>query len=168
MKITLIAAIASNNVIGKDNKLLWRLPADMKFFKDKTYDHCIITGRKNYESIPEKFRPLPGRVNIIVTRNINYVAEGAVVVTSIEAALAEARLLNETECFIIGGGEIYKETIGIADEMWITHVNKEFEGDTVFPNIGPGDWDNVSTSFHDKDEKHNFNFRITHYVRKQR
>ena len=166
MKVTIIAAVAENNIIGKDNQLIWRLPADMKFFKEKTLDHCIITGRKNYESIPEKFRPLPGRVNIIVSRNKDYIHEGTLTVHSIEAGLAEAKLMNETETFIIGGGEIYKQSMDLADEMWITRVHKEFEGDTEFPFIDSFLWEeNVFQRF-TKDEKHNYDFTIYNYVRK--
>lgn len=167
MKVTIIAAVAENNTIGKDNRLLWRLPADMKFFKDKTLDHCIITGRKNYESIPEKFRPLPGRVNIIVTNNREYYQQGAVTVNSIEDAIAEAKLLNETEAFIIGGGEIYKQTIGIADEMWVTKVHKEFEGDTAFPEIDKNVWNETVFQKFERDEKHNYDFTIYHYTKKK-
>jgi len=168
MKLIIIAAVSENYIIGKDNKLLWKLPADMKFFKDKTYDHCIITGRKNYESIPEKFRPLPGRINIIVTRDPDYEskAPGTICVSSIEQAVIEAETLNETETFIIGGGEIYSQTINIADEMWITHVRKEFEGDTIFPTIDENYWTVNSITTHFKDEKHNYDFDIIHYVKK--
>lgn len=166
MKLILIAAVSENNVIGKDNKLIWRLPADMKFFKEKTLDHCIITGRKNYESIPEKFRPLPGRINIIVTRNKNFSDFPAVVVTSIEAAIEAAKALKETECFIIGGGEIYKQTISIADEMWITKVHAEFEGDTVFPDIDLNVWNVEERLKFTKDDKHNYNFTMFKYTRK--
>lgn len=166
MKITIIAAVSENNVIGKDNKLLWRLPADMKFFKEKTLDHCIITGRKNYESIPEKFRPLPGRVNIIVTNNREYHQDGTIIVHSIEAALSEAKLMNEDECFIIGGGDIYKQTIGIADEMWITKVHESFEGDTTFPDIDKKVWNEEQRLTFSKDDKHNYNFTMFRYTRK--
>jgi len=165
MKIIIIAAVSENDVIGKDNQLLWRLPADMKFFKEKTLDHCVITGRKNYESIPEKYRPLPGRVNIIVTNNKEYHQDGTIIVHSIEAAITEAKLMNETECFIIGGGEIYKQTIDIADEMWITKVHKEFEGDTVFPSIDESIWKEMRSQFFPKDEKHNYDFTIYNYVK---
>jgi dihydrofolate reductase len=167
MKLTIIAAVSENNVIGKDNRLLWKLPADMKFFKDKTYDHCIITGRKNYESIPEKYRPLPGRINIIVTHNPDYDAPGTICVPSIEDALAEARRLHEDEAFIIGGGEIYKQTIGIADEMWITKVHKDFEGDTVFPEIDKNVWNEEERLKFSKDDKHNYNFSMYRYTRKK-
>ena len=91
LKISIIVAVAENNVIGKNNALVWHLPDDMKYFKEKTKGHCIITGRKNYESIPEKFRPLPGRTNIVVTRQKNYSAPGAIVVGTIEKAIETAK-----------------------------------------------------------------------------
>lgn len=140
--ISIIAAVAKNNVIGKDNKLPWNLPEDMKFFKDTTMGHCVITGRKNYESIPPKFRPLKDRTNIVITRQPGYEAEGAIVVSSIEKAIETAKNVNvarekaDDEIFIIGGAEIYKQCLEHADRLYITHVNQEFEGDTFFPEIG--------------------------------
>ena len=106
MIISLIAAVAENKIIGKDNKLVWDLPRDMKYFMDTTSHHCIITGRKNYESIPPKFRPLKNRTNIIITRRSDYKAEGAVIVHSVEDAIKEAEQRQESEAFVIGGGEI--------------------------------------------------------------
>src|ERR1035437_7885391 len=107
--ISIIVAVAENNVIGKDNSLIWHLPADMKYFKEKTSGHCVITGRKNYESIPAKFRPLPNRTNIVITRQANFKALGATVVSSIEEAIEKAKQRGDTEIFIIGGAEIYKQ-----------------------------------------------------------
>ncbi len=138
----------------------------MKLFKEKTYDHCIITGRKNYESIPEKFRPLPGRVNIVVTRNKEYLAHGAIIVSDMDSALMEARRLNEEEVFIIGGGEIYKQTIHLADELWITRVHKDFDGDVVFPTIDKSVWNEEEVWKFTKDDKHNYDFTLYHYTRK--
>src|SRR6185436_9235065 len=115
MIISLIVAVAENNVIGRNNRLPWRLPADMKFFKEKTTGHCVITGRKNYDSIPDKFRPLPDRTNIVVTRNQELELPGAIVVTSLDAAIQEAEKRNETECFVIGGGEIFKQVVDRAN-----------------------------------------------------
>lgn len=140
---SIIVAIAKNNAIGKDNDLLWHIPEDMRFFKKTTNGHCIITGRKNYESIPEKYRPLPNRTNIVVTRNTEYLAEGAIVLNSIEAALEYANSLAEEEVFIIGGGQIYAEALnlGLVDKMYITHVDKAFEADTFFPVIEIEKWE---------------------------
>lgn len=166
MKISLIAAVAHNNVIGKNNRLIWRLPADMKFFKDKTTGHCVVTGRKNYESIPEKFRPLPERTNIVVTRQQGYRAPGAIVAETIEQALAIAKEKNETEVFIIGGGDVYKQTIGIAHKLYITHINHTFEGDTFFPEIDLTYWKEIRRDVFLPDEKNKYPFYIAEYQRK--
>lgn len=165
MKISLIAAVASNNVIGKDNKLIWHLPADMKFFKEKTTGHCIITGRKNYESIPEKFRPLPNRTNIIITRQSNYPAPGALIVESVEKAIALAKEKNETEAFIIGGGEIFNQTMDMADVLYITHIDSAFEGDVFFPEIDSKKWKEIGSVFFKADEKNKYDFSIVEYRR---
>ncbi len=166
MKISLIVAVAKNKVIGKDNKLIWHLPADMRFFKEKTTGHCIITGRKNYESIPEKFRPLPNRTNIIITRQRDYLAPGAIVVESIEKAIATAKTQNETEAFIIGGGEIFKQTMDIVDALYITHIDHSFEGDVFFPEIDSAKWKETGKIFFKADEKNKYDFTIVEYLRK--
>jgi dihydrofolate reductase len=168
MKTILIAAISENNAIGKNNDLIWRLPNDMKFFKEKTTGHCIVTGRKNYESIPEKFRPLPNRTNIVVTRQLGYEAKGANVALSVQNALTAAESLFETECYIIGGGEIYAQTIDQADEMYITKVHHTFEdADTFFPAIDESKWQcEIVQPKYDADEKHAYSFTILHYTRK--
>lgn len=156
MIISSIAAVAENNVIGKDNQLIWRLPSDMKFFKDKTEGHCIITGRKNYESIPEKFRPLVNRTNIVVTRQKNYSAPGAIVVHSIDEAVAMAKEQGEAELFIIGGADIYKQTMVITDRIYLTEVHHSFEGDAFFPKIDRTQWKEISRLDMPADEKHKY------------
>jgi dihydrofolate reductase len=140
MSISIIVAVAENNVIGKNNSLIWHLPADMKFFKEKTIGHCIITGRKNYESIPEKFRPLPNRTNIVITRQKDYRAPGAIVVESIENAIKKAQEKNYPEIFIIGGAEIYKQFLPFADKIYITKIYQSFDGDTFFPELDMQKW----------------------------
>ena len=142
MIVSLIAAVPANGAIGKDNKLIWDLPKDMKFFMDSTMNHNIIMGRKNFESIPKKYRPLRNRTNIIVTRNTNYKAENCHVTHSIKAAIDIANQNNESECFIIGGGEIYRQSleIGVVDRMYITHIKTSFEGDTFFPKVDWNKW----------------------------
>lgn len=142
--ISIIVAAAEKNVIGKDNSLIWHLPADMKFFKEKTSGHCIITGRKNYESIPEKFRPLPNRTNIVITRQKNYQAPGAIVVETIEDAILKAKETGDQEIFIIGGAEIYKQFMRYADKIYLTKIYHSFEGDTFFPEINDKNWREVS------------------------
>lgn len=166
MLISLIAAIAENRAIGKNNQLLWRLPNDMKFFRDTTMNHCVVTGRKNYESIPPQFRPLPGRTNIVVTHRENYPAPGALVVSNIPAALEAARTLGEKELFIVGGGEIYAQTIDIADRLYITHVHANYDADAYFPPIDPLKWKSVWREAHASDEKHLHAFTFEIYERR--
>ena len=140
MNISIIVAVANNNVIGKNNSLIWSLPADMKFFKEKTTGHCIITGRKNYESIPEKFRPLPNRTNIVITRQQGYSAPGAIVVDSIEKAIQTAKETGGNEIFIIGGAEIYKQSLHLVNRIYLTKIHHTFEGDTFFPELKSNEW----------------------------
>ena len=139
MIVSIIVAVSENNVIGKDNSLIWHLPADMKFFKEKTTGHCIITGRKNYESIPEKFRPLPNRTNIVITRQKNYIAPGAIVVGSLEEAFEKNLQIgaDADEVFIIGGAEIFKQSMHLVDKLYITRIHHNFDGDVFFPDIDP-------------------------------
>src|SRR5437016_4645825 len=122
MIISLIVAVSENNVIGRNNQLPWHLPIDMKFFKEKTMGHCVIMGRKNYDSIPLKYRPLSGRTNIVVTRNRNLKLPEVIVKHSLEEAIDYAREKKETECFIIGGGEIFKDALVRADKIYLTRI----------------------------------------------
>lgn len=162
MTITLIAAAAENNALGKDNDLVWHLPDDFKRFKAITSGHFIIMGRKTFESFP---KPLPNRTHIIITRQKEYqVPEGCLVVASIEEAL-QLCLQNE-EVFIIGGGEIYKQSIEIADKIELTRVHTEVEADTFFPEIDPNNWKLVEEEYHPKDEKHQFDFTYLTYLKK--
>jgi len=165
MITSLIVAVAENNVIGKDNDLIWRLPKDMKFFKETTLNHHIITGRKNYISIPKKFRPLPDRTNIVLTRQTDFSEEGCVISNTLEDAIIYAKNYNETELFIIGGGQIYKEALekGLIDRMYITHVHEEFDGDTFFPEIDPSIWEKNSEVKNPTDEKHTHSYTFTIY-----
>lgn len=126
--INLIVAISKNRIIGDSNKLIWHLPADLKRFKDLTTGNSIVMGRKTYESIG---RPLPNRRNIIITRDTDYSVDGCEVVNSVEEAL----LLTGNNCFIIGGGEIYKQTLNLSDKIYMTIIDKDFEGDTAFPEL---------------------------------
>lgn len=167
MTVSLIVAIAENNVIGKDNTLIWHLPKDMQFFKQTTLNHHIITGRKNYISIPEKFRPLANRTNIVLTRQNDFTEQGCVVLNSLEAAIEFAKRNNETEVFIIGGGQIYKGALdkNLVDKMYITHVHQAFEGDTFFPEVNIEKWQKISEEHHRKDEKHAYGFSFCVYSR---
>jgi dihydrofolate reductase len=147
MTISIVVAISENHAIGKDNKLLWRLPADLKHFKEITTGHTIIMGRKTYESVG---RPLPNRRNIIITRQ-PIAIEGCEVVNSIDAALALCA--EEDEVFIVGGAEIYRQSLHLTNRIYLTVVHKEFEGDSFFPEIKKEDWKEVSREDHQADEK---------------
>lgn len=159
--ITIIAAIAKNNALGKDNQLLWHLPDDFKRFKNITSGHFIIMGRKTFESFP---KPLPNRTHVIISRQKNYSQLNCIVVTSLQKAI-EACPKNE-EIFIIGGGEIYNQSMAIADKLDITRVNHSFEADTFFPEIDLTQWKLIFEEFHPKDEKHKFDFRFETFIRK--
>ncbi|MCR4313188.1 MAG: dihydrofolate reductase [Candidatus Roizmanbacteria bacterium] len=139
--ISIIAAIGKNRELGKDNKLLWHIPEDFKRFKDLTSGHVVIMGRKTYKSLPEKFRPLPNRINIVITKDINYKINGAVVCHSIKEAITSAveeqrgKTAEVKEIFIIGGASIYEQGIKYADKLYLTLVDKEYPGaDTFFPD----------------------------------
>lgn len=153
--IKIIVAISKNRVIGDSNRLIWHLPADLKRFKEVTTGHPIVMGRKTYESIG---RPLPNRRNIIITRDQNYDIEGCEVVNSIDEAL----LLTASDCFIIGGGEIYKQTLNIADQIYMTVVEEEFEGDTTFPELSAA-WYISSKEDFLADEKNPYNYSFLFY-----
>lgn len=159
--ITVIAAVAENNALGKENQLLWHLPDDFKRFKTITSGHYIIMGRKTFESFP---KPLPNRTHVIISRQSNYHPEGCLVVNSLEKAL-EACPKNE-EVFIIGGGEIYRQSIEFADKLDLTRVHHPFEADTYFPEIDFTKWKLVFEEFHPKDERHEYAFTFETFVRK--
>ena len=133
--IAIIAALgARTRAIGKNNELLWHIPDDLKRFKQLTFGHPVVMGRKTWESLPSKFRPLPERTNIVVTRQAGYAAEGAVVADSLESARAEAaRAPGANESFVIGGGELYREALPFADHLYLTLIDDDKEGDTFFP-----------------------------------
>ena len=165
MIVSLIVAISNNRAIGKDNQLIWQLPKDMKFFMDSTTSHPVIMGRKNYESIPEKYRPLRNRTNIIITRNKSFEANGCLVVNSIEESLRCMNFRDTEEIFVIGGGEIYKKflDLNLIDRMYITHIDEFFEGDTFFPKIELSEWKEVKIDKRKKDENHNYDFTFIRY-----
>lgn len=160
MIVSAIAAVAENGVIGNKGDLPWHLPDDLKYFQRTTKGHHVITGRKNYESIPAKYRPLKDRVNIVVTRNTNYEAPGALVVDSLAAGLEIAHLAGEQEAFIIGGGQIYREalTMRLIDRLYLTLVHSDVQGDTHFPQLDTGEWKEVERTRHRADERHAFAF----------
>ena len=159
MKVSLIVAVAKNGVIGKDNDLIWHLPKDIRFFKEITIGHHVIMGRRNFESIPHKYRPLPNRTNIIITRQSEYKAEGCIVVNSVETALEIAKNNGDIEPFIIGGGQIYRIALekNLVDKIYLTKVNHSFEGDTFFPELS-SDWKKTNKTENKADEKHKYNY----------
>ena len=166
MLVSLIVAVSENKVIGKDNDLVWHLPNDMKFFKDTTKGHFVIMGRRNYESIPHKYRPLPNRTNVIVTRQDDYKAEGCLVVNSVEEAIELAQKAGDIEPFVIGGGQIYKHAIdnNLVDRVYLTKVHTEIDGDTYFDDLDDS-WKLVHTDLHPSDEKHPFAFTFQTFER---
>lgn len=136
MKISIIAAVAANRVIGRQGKIPWKIPGEQKLFKKITFGHAVIMGRRTYESIG---RPLPGRLNIIVTRNRNYLAAGCSVVHDLPGALNSCPQ-DEDEAFICGGGQLYHEALPLADRIYLTVIQKEIPGDTYFPEIPPNEF----------------------------
>lgn len=146
MIISIIAAVAQNRVIGKNNQLVWHLPLDMRYFMKTTEGHCILTGRRNYQSIPKKFRPLKNRTNIVVTRKEKYAEDstGLRIVGSIDQGIQLASALKEKELFIIGGGQIYRQTIHLAHRLYLTEIKHKFEGDTYFPDFDRAQWEETS------------------------
>lgn len=163
--ISLIAAIGKNNELGKNNKLVWDMPTDLKYFREKTSGHPVIMGRKTFESIGH---PMPNRQNIVITRDKSYLRHGVDVVHSLEEALSSARthLAEDDEIFIIGGQEIFKKAMSIADRLYITHIDAEDkEANVFFPEIIPIVWNEISHEEHQKDEKNAYNYTFSVYER---
>jgi dihydrofolate reductase len=166
MTISLIAALAKNRVIGKNNNLPWHLPDDMKYFMNTTKAHHVIMGRKNYESIPEKFRPLPNRTNIVVTRQKDFHAPTCIVVNTLEEGIATARAAGEKELFIIGGSEIYALGMPWADQLYLTEIDTTLDGDTYFPSFNKNEWSEQSRIHHEADARHVYAFDFVVYKKK--
>jgi dihydrofolate reductase len=160
--ISIIAAMDRKRGIGADNKLPWRLSADLKRFRELTMDHHIIVGRKTFESIG---RPLPGRRMIVVTRDVKYKAEGCDVAHSVEDAINLAREKGESEVFICGGAEIYAQTIEIVDRMYLTFVDAEVAADTFFPEFDEREWSERESFYQPADEKNQYPFIFKTLVR---
>ena len=167
--VKLIVAKARNNAIGKDNDLIWRLPEDMRFFTRMTTGHVVIMGRRNWDSIPDKYRPLSNRVNVVVTRNADFDPEDeCVVFSSIEEAVIYYLEKGDRDIYIIGGGQVYEYALnkGLVDEMYVTHVDAELEGDTFFPEIDLETWEVAHIDSKETDEQHDYRFDIYHYRKK--
>lgn len=161
--ISLIVAASTNNTIGKNGQLLWHLPIDLKFFKNTTWGMPVVMGRKTFEAVN---KPLPGRINIVITSHEGWHAEDVVVSKDITMALKNASETNCKEIFIIGGGEIYKQTIDMADRIYMTRVHAELEGDTYFPSIDRNKWELKDNKDFTPDEKHAFPFSIQTWEKK--
>ncbi len=163
--ISLIAAIGKNNELGKNNALVWSMPTDLKYFREKTSGHPVIMGRKTYEAIGH---PMPKRRNIIITRDVDYKKEGIEVVHSLEESLNLVRneIANSEEVFIIGGEEIFKQSMNIADRLYITHIDAiDKDADTFFPEIIPIVWNEISHEEHKKDSVNPFDYVFSVYDR---
>ena len=161
MKLSLIVAMATNRTIGLNKKMPWHLSADLKQFKKITMGHPIIMGRKTFESIG---RPLPGRQNIIISRDINYQQEGCLVFNDLDSAVQHCS--EQDEVFVIGGATLYKVTLERADRLYITQINQAFEGDTWFPEIDAADWREVAREDINNDASVDFKYSFLSYDRK--
>lgn len=153
MVISIIAAIGKNRELGKDNKLLWNIPEDLNHFRKITAGHAVIMGRKTHESIG---RVLPKRINIVITRDSNYKSEGCIICGSLNEALEIAKKSGEKEAFVIGGGEIYKQAISLADKLYLTLVDGTFDADTFFPDYS--EFKKIVSSENHKDESYGYTF----------
>lgn len=160
MLISLVVAVADNHVIGKNNQLPWHLPADLKHFKQLTTGHTVFMGRKTYDSIG---KPLPNRRNIVISRSVNQI-EGCAIATSLEDALKLSS--EEKEVFIIGGSEIFREALPIANRIELTQIHQEFDGDTFFPEIDLNTWKEASREDFLPDEKNPFSYSFITLIRR--
>ncbi|MCD8072616.1 MAG: dihydrofolate reductase [Alistipes sp.] len=158
---SIIVAVAQNGVIGGENRLLWHISEDLRRFKAITSGHPVVMGRKTFESLG---RPLPGRTNVVITRNRDYTAQGCTVVSSLEEAVG--MFPPEVELFIIGGGQIYRQAMETADRLYITMIYKDYDGDTTFPEIDPDIWKTVSSEYHQRGEAYPYPFEYIDYVRR--
>ena len=163
MTISAIVAVAKNNVIGKDNDIPWYLPADLKYFKKTTLNHHIIMGRNCYESIG---KPLPKRTNVVLTRNPFFIISNCYVTNSIVEALEIANNNGEEEAFIIGGAQIYEQSMDTWDKLYLTEVDLEVEGDVIFPEINFDEWELISEEAHQADEKNEYDYTFKVFQRK--
>lgn len=152
MRRSIIVARADNRVIGKNNELIWHMPHDLKYFKETTSGHYVLMGRKSFESVG---KPLPNRLNIIITRNPDYAAEGALVVHSLKDALVLAEQQKQQEVFILGGGEIYRQALEqqLVDRIYLTEIKDSFEGDTYFPELDENQWQETHREEYQADHK---------------
>ena len=163
MNLSIIVAIGEGNVIGKKNGLPWYLPSDLKHFKTLTNGHVIIMGRKTFESIG---KPLPNRMNVVLAREMDYKLEGCIVAHSLDEALALPEVQNDSEAFIIGGGEIFRQTMDRVQTLYVTEVHHNFEGDVYFPTIDINKWKEVERIRGAEDEKNIYEYYFVVYKKK--
>jgi dihydrofolate reductase len=161
--IKILVACDENRVIGKDNQLIWHLPADLKRFKSLTTGHVILMGRKTYESIG---KPLPNRTTIVITRQVDFQAEGTITAHSVEEAILKAKSLTREDIFIVGGAEIYSLSLALADQLLVTQLHDIFEGDAFFPEISADTWEIVDRERGVTDEKNPFQYSYLTYQKK--
>lgn len=159
--LSIIAAVSLNNALGKDNKLLWHLPADLKRLKELTMGHHLIMGRKTFESLG---RPLPGRPHIVISRDANLKFDGVTVVDSLEKAFELAK--NDNQPFVFGGAEIYKQALPFIERIYLTRVTETFEGDAYFPELDTVEWELVSKLDFEPDEKNKFHYSYEEYKKR--
>lgn len=166
--VKLIVAKAINDAIGKDNDLIWHLPADMRFFTQSTKGHIVIMGRKNWDSIPLKYRPLSGRTNAVITRNKEFSHPDCDTFNSVEEAINHYKKQTEKEIYIIGGAQIYEYCLvnNLIDEMFITYIDESFEADAFFPKFDDSNWEKEMIMDYKKDEKNPHNFKVFSYIKK--
>lgn len=165
MIVSLIAAVTKNRVIGRNNDLPWKLPDDMKYFMDTTSGHAVIMGRKNFDSLPPKFRPLKNRQNIVLTRNKESLKGFDVsIVNSLDDAFKAAP--QDEEVFVIGGAEIFEQTLSRADRLYITEIDAVIDGDVYFPEFNKNEWVESSRKHHSADDRHAYAFDFVVYDRK--
>ena len=163
MTLSIIVILSTNNVIGRDNKLPWHMPADLKRFKSLTMGHHVLMGRRTFNEIK---KPLPGRVNVVITHDPHFGAEGVAIARSIDEAISKAEAAGDHEVFLIGGGEIFKQVIHRADRMYITRIHAEIEGDTYFPEFDDvNEWKLVDAEHFEADEKNAYPYSFLTYER---
>jgi dihydrofolate reductase len=166
MDLVLIAAVARNRVIGHDNGLLWSLPEDMKHFRAATMGAPVIMGRKTWQSLPERFRPLPGRNNIVLSREPGFVAPGASVVANVNDAIALAAQGGARRAFIIGGEQVYRTALPLASELLLTEIERDYDGDARFPAFAPAHFAEVARERHHAAPPNDFDFSFVTYRRR--
>ena len=163
MTLSIIVILSSNNVIGRDNKLPWHMPADLKRFKTLTMGHHVLMGRKTFNEIQ---KPLPGRVNVVITRDPHFGAEGVAIARSVDEAISKAEAAGDSEIILVGGGEIFRQVIHRADRMYVTRIHAEIEGDTTFPDFDDvNEWQLVDAEHFEADEKNAYPYSFLTYER---